>query len=94
MGGAVDGKALKSTPKPYVKMVYKSRGIAAVRSTMGEKKQICQVGGKPTSATNPVLDVFFVFWRSKDTKKHVGQWECIGLKPLRGSNERCLFDPK
>ena len=68
MGGAVDGKALKSTPKPYVKMVYKSRGIAAVRSTMGEKKQICQVGGKPTSATNPVLDVFLFFGEAKIPK--------------------------
>ncbi len=30
--------------RPYTKMIYKSRGIAAIRSMFGDKKQVCQVG--------------------------------------------------
>lgn len=49
------GKAIKPTPKPYVKMIYKSRGIAAIRSTFGEKKQVCQVGGKHRKQTSTMM---------------------------------------
>ena len=48
------GKAIKST-KPYAKMIYKSRGIAAIRSTLGEKKQVCQVGGKHRKRTSTMV---------------------------------------
>lgn len=58
-GEGSGGKALKPTPKPYVKMIYKSRGIAAIRSTFGEKKQVCQVGRIYRKQTSTMVFVCF-----------------------------------
>ena len=39
-----EGPPETTAGRPYTKMIYKSRGIAAIRSMFGDKKQICQVG--------------------------------------------------